>query len=849
MVREMVASYERLDQEVNPDSRDPLIEQGKNQKFTSVYVFGSEKKILDDSSDATMVLIMPHIVSDKLGEPSKAEVNGREMAERIFVHHDEMNTDKEFYGNRVDPYTDNMTFEQFVFQARQDVLSELEINKYLKSTAFRSIDDDMLFIKVDFVDEQTQTRSQTKNMLCAKFEYSLPFHEESYERDYPELLGLSDEEMKKMNLNEKGNKKEDTWIKMPQVDGRPYPAHHTFTEPLDKSLAEPSDIDSIRFVMQELSSIFNVPGMLDLGIFTKYFPAQKSEVLYGSEKPGPEGPKGLDMLKHEYSCPCLKWLPKVQLFPTREECHDIRTYFGEEVAFFFNFHQFYVSMLLKLFVFAFFVAVLQTSTDHGVTIFGCTIKNPLTFTQQNYLKVALGGVMVIWAVLFKQLFTYQMKSNSHRWGMDQNSHIEIYQLKAYWLKEHNTPSAWLLNKGGDRNILRRINNCMLQCMDAIPVLASVIQFVYIIAFVVAILKIAALVKEVKYRVYAFTAATFIFSWVWGSKIAPILTWLQTYKEGGILRSRYNNTLARNLTIMKLVLFLFPLYNLAFLAPISRRICYSDLDTAAEKYFDSEIAGNVPKAAFSVLGEDVSPKNKLYLDYVNHLKISPTGGISKVVNVLSEVGMMVPLEEDKVCLKGCPPIDCDIYHDSDGEPVLSCLTSCYSEMQKQLYTLFFTHILCSVIFTLIGALSSNWAMWQEVAMAEENGKMAMATEPNCVERMLKCLKKCLPCAKTKEKSKEEAPEKKYLEGTKQADGYSLLQYQEKQYDCAPYDYLSWGGSYVEDFLEVVLNFAVLTCFGIVNPILAILGFFLPNPRKPCTDLKDDLRHMPTLSVHF
>ncbi|CAE7350293.1 unnamed protein product [Symbiodinium natans] len=53
-------------------------------------------------------------------------------------------------------------------------------------------------------------------------------------------------------------------------------------------------------------------------------------------------------------------------------------------------------------------------------------------------------------------------------------------------------------------------------------------------------------------------------------------------------------------------------------------------------------------------------------------------------------------------------------------------------------------------------------------------------------------------------------------------YTLLQYQAKCRDLAPYQYGSWGGSIVEDFLEVVTNFALLSMFGVLVPWLAILA---------------------------
>lgn len=53
-------------------------------------------------------------------------------------------------------------------------------------------------------------------------------------------------------------------------------------------------------------------------------------------------------------------------------------------------------------------------------------------------------------------------------------------------------------------------------------------------------------------------------------------------------------------------------------------------------------------------------------------------------------------------------------------------------------------------------------------------------------------------------------------------YTLLQYQAKCCDLAPYQFDSWGGSIVEDFLEVVINFALLSMFSVLVPMIAILA---------------------------
>jgi len=53
-------------------------------------------------------------------------------------------------------------------------------------------------------------------------------------------------------------------------------------------------------------------------------------------------------------------------------------------------------------------------------------------------------------------------------------------------------------------------------------------------------------------------------------------------------------------------------------------------------------------------------------------------------------------------------------------------------------------------------------------------------------------------------------------------YTFLQVQAKRAEVANYEYMSWGGSQVEDFLELAVGFAMLTCFGIALPAMSVIA---------------------------
>lgn len=147
------------------------------------------------------------------------------------------------------------------------------------------------------------------------------------------------------------------------------------------------------------------------------------------------------------------------------------------------------------------------------------------------------------------------------------------------------------------------------------------------------------------------------------------------------------------------------------------------------------------------------------------------------NVSAVVSTVMPASgDDEVCFRGCVPRTCEVV----GEGVsrhLQCYTYCAAHLEHSLNMLYVTHMMCTIVFIVVPMLQVRWAARREIA-----------------ER-----------------------------GLNDNKPYSLLQYQEKCHMLASYAYESWGGSYVEDFVEVILSFAVVVCFSIVSPTMLIIGF--------------------------
>lgn len=264
-----------------------------------------------------------------------------------------------------------------------------------------------------------------------------------------------------------------------------------------------------------------------------------------------------------------------------------------------------------------------------------------------------------------------------------------------------------------------------------------------------------------------TALIFVFSYIWG-KIAVKLA----QKENIRTQARFNDRMVLKLAIIKLFLYLFPLLKLAFLQTLTSAICENTFVDAMDRMHNEnpvEVNTAFYNRTTSTFDQDWFYK----WGRQQEIKQNNIGGM--MVNVMSKVYLMKPHEENTVCIEGCVPIKCW---------KAFCLTKCYIGLQRALVSLFVTHTLFTIAFIIVPIIKIKMVARKEMEISRSRG--AGQTDMDT------------------------------------AKDYSLLQYQEKCDAEARYAYESWGGSYVEDFIELVLGFAVLVCFGIVYPLLIPLG---------------------------
>jgi len=137
--------------------------------------------------------------------------------------------------------------------------------------------------------------------------------------------------------------------------------------------------------------------------------------------------------------------------------------------------------------------------------------------------------------------------------------------------------------------------------------------------------------------------------------------------------------------------------------------------------------------------------------------------------------------NSTCIQGCHPLIggvCDLSPASDGS--LWCKTQCIQKLEDNLIVFYATHVLTTVVLVVFPIFLTKRAVREEM-------------------------------------DKHEAAKH-------DGEPYSFLQFQAKCYEAAPYEYYSWGGSRVEDFLELAVGFTLLACFGILVPGLSVVAFF-------------------------
>jgi hypothetical protein len=443
-----------------------------------------------------------------------------------------------------------------------------------------------------------------------------------------------------------------------------------------------SEVDEIRLIGQQMNSWLKMEELEAQGIIVTSYPAATFASVMELQ---------------------TKWASMSKVFSVPDYNNDdcIRGYFGEKIAFFFQWTTFFVRGLSWL---AFFGIMGYLHLIPGM---------PVAISQNA--RSAFFVVVAVWSALFNQLFKNRMNRNRQFWG------VESFEGSSIVRTDYDPNLEWTWK------LTLRKSAVQIGC------------FLYLVGFVQILALIAQHRKSAKendttdYSAIMVTLVIKVGGWCY-ARTAHIWVGLQNHRT----QNEFENALAINLVLVKLFIALFPFLEFAFLNTYSDPTCAASLAAAAEIVYK----GKMPPGTNAT---DMS-----WLD----------------------TSTFVYQSGDKTCIYGCYPALCEVI-----QGVTVCQTNCVADLESTLIVTFVTMVVATIGLMIAPIFLIRFEIFKEMR--------ACAEDPNST--------------------------------------YSWLQIQAKQHELAPYEYYSWGGSWCEDFLEYVICFTILVCFGMMLPVIAIIGF--------------------------
>jgi len=291
-----------------------------------------------------------------------------------------------------------------------------------------------------------------------------------------------------------------------------------------------------------------------------------------------------------------------------------------------------------------------------------------------------------------------------------------------------------------------------------------------------------------------TGLTQVFNISW-SQIAPRLA----YWNNPRTQVKLDTDLTKFLGYGRLVFYVSPFLFTMIGAQFTDMKCANGVDeldgikNAANNFYAFD-EGKWPRLSGEGWAENTSALEVL------HEWITPYTFPIQNTSISAAFGITEPL----YCVWGCQPTACT----KDAVGKVNCAsTTCVTKGESQIYMAFASQVACQVTF---------WFL------------LPMALVTYTVMNESAAVKEAIPGTARDKGKDEKDPVKQQKDAEKghtpPPNDTSVLQYQAKCASITPYEYLSWGGSYVEDFQELVDSFALIICFGAFQPIVAFFAAF-------------------------
>jgi len=657
---------------------------------TLVDLPGFNMQVIKEEGRATVVFVFTRdasvggdlqpedIVKDPLGEAKKIFVRAKcaESKETMNSGFEEFKKDR--------PVT--MKVYQKVIR---DNIKELLRTHGFKASTSKSTDNDEILLKIWLAKDQEVLKTFAHNDG-----YELPATDAAYEGMKPEGHFYA------------GNQAPRLW------DGNSVPAYIKYDVAMQPGVVHPfRPIDEIRLVMSHLDNFLNIPELVDQKILVRHFyPSSYEEISNLHDRWGS--------------------LSRMLQYPDYQDDDEIRDFFGERIAFFFNWLTFFsrsLAILGVLGLICFCVRMIPAVT----TALGITAKGRMA------IKLSYCAVSILWAGSFNEVFVAHTVRRVQRWGVD-DPDDEGVQMPSH-----------------DEQLVGTATEVFNRRLHTIAWFAFVIWFVVGLSMIEAYKRVQILNDGLDLSATMMALWMKINQFAW-SKISPALINKQNHRTD----TRWYDALTFSIATVHVFITLWPGIQMSFIQRYSGKVCGATKDYVLYKVYKGVFPENTGTTVISGANTtSVQLNNTEWADLF----------------MVNDKGMK---DGRQACMWGCYPAKCNFV---GVDQQLECQTNCVVDFQAALQQFFAFQVVFQILFIVIPMFIIRWEIKQQV----EKAKAAAS----------------------------------------QGDGPStvtLTEVQDHREACAAYEYKSWGGSYIEDFLEMVAAFATLICFGVLSPIMSFVG---------------------------
>lgn len=387
----------------------------------------------------------------------------------------------------------------------------------------------------------------------------------------------------------------------------------------------------------------------------------------------------------------------------------------------------------------------------------------LPLEWDGLIHVFMAFVLTVWGVLFNARFDAEIRANVKRWGMKDWVGVEVERPE--WEPDQPESSRLLKWK-------RRL-------LNQLPIAFCILFASVIMEFALFAMEQRKLGNKLieKWGNIVTVVLMHTFSLVW-AKLAPKLCNHYNYRTD----AQYNEALTWMVASVRIFVALFPFIDIIFIQNYTHPTCSNREDP---------LAG----AAWKIYGSGTSWPAGLGLELASPVVKMFNGTLARTMPTsldwLEEYSFVI---DGGRCIRGCYPVHCDKVG-LDGHYV--CDTNCTATLESNMMTVYISHM----VMTLLLGVGVPWLLTSREVAKEVNHANNKHSMQGSYDYM--------PTSPI----------------TEEGSGvmYSLVQFQAKCAKLAPYKYSSWGGSFIDDFVEVAIGFALLTCFGMAVPSVPILAF--------------------------